>query len=103
VQRGDVRVQVNGDERQISWEGRYVMVGVVVPGDVATIAFPISERTDTVHIQKTRYALVRRGSEVVAIDPPGRFAPLYLRDHYRQDATRWRRAERFVCDKPVHW
>jgi hypothetical protein len=73
------------------------------PGDAASVTFPIEERSDTVLIQKARYELLRRGSEVVEIDPPGRYAPLYQRSHYRQPSTRWRWTQRFVSERPVYW
>jgi hypothetical protein len=103
VAPGEARVQVNGSDREVSWKGRYAEAGAVKPGDLATVTFPIAERTDTVWIEKEKYTLVRKGNDVVSIDPPGRFCPLYQRDHYRQNATRWRRMERFVSKELIHW
>jgi hypothetical protein len=104
VEPAEARLQVNGAEREVSWEGRYAAVGGVKPGDVATLTFPIDERTDVVYIEKERYTLVRKGNEVVAIDPPGRNCPLYQRDHYRVDSTRWRKVERFVSKEQIgYW
>ena len=68
---------------------------------VATLTFPISERDDVVHVQKRRYALVRKGNEVVVIDPPGKIAPLYQRNHYRANDTRWRKASTFLPEKTI--
>ena len=39
------------------------------------------------------------GIDDVDIDPPGRDCPLFRRAHYRENETRWRRIERFVCDQ----
>ena len=39
----------------------------------------------------------------MAIDPPGRYCPLYARDHYRQNKTRWREIERFVSQEQLYW
>ena len=103
VETGEARVRVNGEERRVGWAGRYAEVGEVKPGDVATMRFPIAERTDTVWIEKERYRLVRKGNEVVAIDPPGKVCPLCRREHYRQNETRWRSVERFIPDKVIHW
>jgi hypothetical protein len=97
------RVRVNAMDREVSWDGRYAGVGAVKPGDTVTMTFPIEERTDTVWIEKEKYTLVRKGNDVVAIDPPGRYCPLYQRDHYRADATRWRTIERFVSDESIYW
>ena len=103
VKPGEVHVDVNGQDRRVGWDGRYAVVGDVVPGDVATMTFPISERSDTVWIEKEKYTLVRKGNDVVAIDPPGRICPLYQREHYRQDRTRWKRRERFVSEEQISW
>ena len=100
---GEVRVQVNDTDREAGWDGRYAAVGEVKPGDVVTMNFPISERVDTIHVEKSRYTLVRKGNEVVFIDPPGRYCPLFMRDHYREDTTRWRKIERFVCRNEAEW
>ena len=54
-------------------------------------------------VEKDRYTLVRKGNEVVVIDPPGRYAPLYQRDHYRENQVRWRMASRFVAKEAIHW
>ena len=101
VTPSQVRVQVNGEDRRVGWEGRYAQVGAVKPGDVASLTFPIAERTDTVWIEKREYELVRKGNEVVAIAPPGEVCPLYQRDHYRENTTRWRKIERFVSNEQM--
>jgi hypothetical protein len=103
VQPGEVRCEVAGVSRDLGWQGRYAQVGTVKPGDRVTLTFPIAERTDVVYVEKERYTLVRKGNEVVNIDPPGRYCPLYQRAHYRTDATRWRKMERFVSDESIHW
>ena len=103
VTRGQTRCQVNGIERDLDWDGRYAHVGSVKQGDVATLTFPIVERTDVVHIEKQRFTLVRRGNEVVSIDPPGRYCPLYQRHHYREGTPRWRKINRFVSDNLIDW
>ena len=72
-------------------------------GHTIELTFPISERVEDVHIQKQRYILTIRGNDVVDIDPPGRYGPYYERDHYREDATRWKQVERLVTDEIVYW
>ena len=96
-------MRVGDADREVGWEGRYAEVGEVKPGDVVTVTFPISERIDKIYVEKRPYTLVRKGNDVVFVDPPGRYCPLFMRDHYREDATRWRRAARFVCDEEIHW
>ena len=68
-----------------------------------TVTFPIAERTETVWIEKEKYTVVRKGNDIVAIDPPGQYCPLYQREHYRQNATRWCKTERFVCGENTSW
>ena len=94
---------MNGTDRTIDWRGRYAELGAVGPGAVATITFSLPERTETVWIEKERYTLVLKGYDVVAIDPPGRYCPLYQRAHYRPNRTRWVERERFVTHRDVSW
>ena len=65
--------------------------------------FPLPHRTDHVHIEKRPYTLKRRGNDVIAIDPPGRNLPLYQRQHYASGNPRFRRVERFIPERVVHW
>ena len=67
----ETRCQVDGQDRSLSWDGRYAKFGQVNPGSVAALTFPIFERTDKVWIEKQAYTLVRKGNDVVSIDPPG--------------------------------
>ena len=103
VAPGETQCQVEGNDRALDWEGRYANVGVVKPGDVVSLTFPIQERQDVVFIEKQRYHLVRKGNEVVAIYPPGRYCPLYQRAHYLGNAARWKRVTRFVSERQVDW
>ena len=103
VKGKDARCQVNGKERSLSWEGRYAVVGHVQPKDEVTLTFPIGERIDRIHVEGRDYTLVRKGNEVVKVDPPGRNYPLYRRDHYREEKTHFRTIERFVADRTVDW
>ena len=99
----DTRGQVNGQDRAVGWDGRYALLGVVQPGVVATLTFPIPTRSDIIHVEKARYTVVRKGNEVIEIDPPGRYSPLYQRAHYRGDVTCWRAMERFVSEEEIYW
>ena len=99
----EVRVQVSGAEREVGFEGRYAQVGEVKPGEVATLSFPIAERTEGIYVEKERYTVIRRGNEVVKMDPLGKNCPLYQRAHYRENRTRWRKIERFVSSEQIRW
>ena len=103
VQPDEVRCEVTGAARHPGWQSRYAQVGSVKPGDRVALTFPIAERTDMVYVEKERYTLVRKENEVVSIDPPGKYCPLYQWAHYRVDAPRWRKAERFVSEESIHW
>lgn len=103
TQSRDVRVQVNGQDRSVTYDARFACIGAVKPGDMVTMTFPIEERTDVVHIQKRRYALLRRGNDVVSIHPRGRYYPFYQRDHDRTEEVRYRKVMRFVPGKEVAW
>jgi hypothetical protein len=103
VRTGDVRCTVSGVARDLSFDGRYARVGRVSEGEEVTLEFPIFERTDRVTIWKQDYTLVRRGNDVVWIDPPGKNRPLYQRGHFRGEETLWRKADWFVPDQEINW
>jgi len=103
VKPDEARCYVNGADRPLSWEGRYAVTGKVEPKDVATLTFPIFERTDKVHIQGKEYTLIRKGNDVVQIDPPGKYCPLYQREKYRENKARTKKVERFVAQQQIDW
>jgi len=103
VKADTLRVTVDGNPRGAGFNGRYASVGSVKAGEIVTVTFPIFERRDRVFIEKKEYVLVRKGNDVVDINPPGRYCPLYQRAHYRVDDTRWRKIVRFVPDNQIVW
>ena len=103
VKAKDARCQVNGKERSLSWQSRYAVVGRVKSGDGVTLTFPIAERIDRVQVEGHEYTLVRKGNDVINVDPPGKNHPLYERDHYRENQTRFKSIQRFVPDRTVDW
>jgi len=103
VKPEETRCKINSVKRSLGWDGRYAAVGTVGPGDIIVLTFPIAERTDVVYIEKEKYTLIRKGNEVVKIDPPGKYCPLYQRDHYRTNTTRWKKKKVFVPDEIIHW
>ena len=98
-----VRCTVNGDERPTSFDGRYLQVGQVQPGDSVTVSFPIAETKKLLEIEKRGYNVVIRGADVVKMDPPGVLGPFYQRAHYRTGQTRWRKVARFAPSKTAQW
>ena len=103
VSSQQTRCELNGKKHSLSWDGRYAVVGKVDPNDVATLWFPISERTDVVRIMGKDYTLIRKGNDVVHIDPPGKYCPLYQREKYRDNKVRTKTVERFVANQQVAW
>ena len=100
---GDLVTRVDGTVRETAQQGRYAVVGEVAPGQTVSASFPLPDRTDHVHIEKRPYTLKRRGNDVIAIDPPGRYLPLYQRQHYASGSPRFRRVERFIPERVVDW
>jgi hypothetical protein len=98
-----VTCTVRGGPSPLSFDGRYAAAGPVAAGDSIRLHFPISERPATLDIEGSRYEVVRRGNEVVHIDPPGEYCPLYQREPYRAGETRWRTMERFVSAEELLW
>jgi hypothetical protein len=103
VKPEEARCTVNGKPRGLRFNGRHAQVGPVTAGQDVKLEFPIRERTDRVIIEKRLYTLIRRGNEVVWIDPPGRSCPLYQRGHYRRGETLWKHVRQFVPDVEIPW
>ncbi|MBI2843859.1 MAG: glycoside hydrolase family 127 protein [Armatimonadetes bacterium] len=98
VNTGQVQANVNGSARSITWSGRYAQVGNVSAGDLVTVTFPISERTETVPIGSGAYTLIIRGNEVVSMSPPGQYHPFYQKERYRTDTPQWISVQRYVVE-----
>lgn len=95
--------QTKAKPRKISFDGRYALCGAVQAKDIVTVTFPIHERTEVINIQGKDYTIVRKGNEVVHIDPPGKNNPFYQREKYRQNKVQWKTVERFVAKEPIAW
>jgi hypothetical protein len=104
VDPGEVKCEVAGRLRALDYRARYAKVGLIKSDQTVVVNFPIHERTDQVSIQGISYTLIRRGNEVVSIDPPGRYCPFYQdRGPYRQGQTLWRKLTRFISDEECPW
>ena len=97
-----VKCRVNGKKHRLTWDKRYALVGSVKKDDKITVKFPIAEHKVETDIQSQHYHLITRGNEVVDIYPRGQFCPLYQRDYYRTDQTRWKKTTRFVTDESLY-
>ena len=98
-----VQCEVDGKARKLTFEGRYARVGKAEKGQTVALKFPIRERTDKVSLQGPEYTIVRRGNDVVWIDPPGKYFPSYQRAHYRKGEPLYRKVTRFVSDEDFGW
>lgn len=78
----DLKCTVDGQERKVNWQGRYVDVGSGSPGQAIVVTFPIGLRKVKTEIGRRPYTLTIKGNTVVAVDPPGKRIPLYQRDKY---------------------
>lgn len=103
VSPGQAAVTVNGAARDLDYDGRYARVGPVATGDEVVFSVPLFEVTHQIYVEKHPFTVVRRGNEVVWIDPPGHNRPLFQRGHYRSGETLYTRVTRFVPDEEIRW
>jgi hypothetical protein len=103
VQPGETKCTVNSGDCNLKFDGRYAVVGKVVPGDLVSLVFPITESCDRINVEKRSYRVLLKGNTCVDVDPPGVNVPLFRRDHYRESETRWRNRTRFIADQQIEW
>lgn len=96
----DVKCTVD-DDREITWEGQYVVTGPVESDEVISFTFPLEKRVRKEVIGGESYVLDVHGHTIVDISPSGEFGPLYQRNHYKSDDPSWRTVERFVPSDTV--
>ena len=99
----ETRCTVNGSPRAINFRDRYALIGRAAENDDVRLEFPIREKTERIFIEKHKYSIVLRGSDVVWIDPPGKNRPLYQRGHYRNGITLLKKTLRFVPEREISW
>jgi hypothetical protein len=87
---------VNNTPVELSYSGRYARFGRLQSGDIATLTFPIIERTVDTQIGERSYTLVIKGNDVVDIRPAGIRYPYYQRSHYRQPIAPLIELQRYV-------
>lgn len=98
-----MKCRVNGKQHRLTWDKPYAIVGSVKKDDNIIVNFPLVEHKIETNIQSQHYHLITRGNEVVDIFPRGQFCPLYQRDYYRTEQTRWKKTTRFVSDESLFW
>ena len=99
VDTGAVTVAVGGRKTRTKTEGRVLRISGLKSGNEVSIEFPVPERTVNRVLGRRPYKLTLRGSNVVAIDPPGLAYPLY------DDTPSGKlvEKERFVPSRKVTW
>src|SRR5262249_44447805 len=97
------KCKVDGKPRGLTFSGRYAVIGPAAKGETVSLLFPISGRTERVHLQGKDYTVTLRGNTVVHVDPPGHFFPLYERDYFRLGRPMFKKVERFVPDNELKW
>lgn len=103
VKAGEAECTVDGEEKPLLYRGRYAVVGPVSRGQTVKMTFPIWERVEKRTIEGFDYTFIVKGNDVVHVDPPGKYHPLYQRSHYRQGKTLYRKVTRFVADEELNW
>jgi hypothetical protein len=111
VDLDQVTIRVNKEKREIMHSGRYLQIGIVEKNQSVEIHFPIKKIQKSVGVRyydpafnlEECYTLTLKGHTVIEISPKGQFCPLYKRNHYKQDKTRYRKIERFISDQELPW
>ncbi len=96
VQPHEVTCAVNRNKRELSFKGRYALIGFVEPGDLVAFSFPITERAVEEKIGDFHYKLIIKGNDVVSISPAGKWYPFYQREKYRNNQVKWVEKTRFI-------
>ena len=103
IELSKIKCTVDNQVRSVSFEGRYANIGMVKPLQFVSLNFPLEEKTVRVSAKNRWYFLVRKGNDVVNIDPPGKVSPLYNRDHYRGGVTLWKHIRRHRGSVKLNW
>jgi hypothetical protein len=103
VHPGETRCDVDGTVRKLGFDGRYAQVGKVAKSQTVVLNFPIFERTEKRRIEKFDYTFILRGNDVVAVDPPGKYCPMYQRGHYRNGEPLYQKVTRFIASQDLPW
>jgi len=81
--RESVRCLVNNRPVNTAWEGDYVSFPEIKAGETATVEYPMTHEFRTENLDGTEYRVEWKGQTVLSLDPPGRIAPLFQREHFR--------------------
>jgi len=97
--RGQVSCAVNGKQRKYTWEGFYVRMGEMRPGDEVVVTFPMVEKTLERKFKSEKYTITLRGFTVMELLPKADVTPLFQRASYRGAEAPVKNVTRFVSDQ----
>lgn len=101
VNINDLVCNINDKKVETIIENKYASVANVKKGDVVTISFPLEEKVEKIWNEGTKYNVIFKGNDVVNINPPGIYCPLYQRNYYRKNSTRYIKSERFYFNGDI--
>lgn len=101
--RQQVSCSVNGKQRWCVWEGSYIRIGAVQPGDKVVVAFPVVEKTLQRDIKSHSYTVTMRGFTIVDLQPHADVTPLFARAYYRHASAPLKNKTRFVSEQRIIW
>lgn len=87
VDKGEVRCRVDGKKVGVKWDGDYVRFPRLKAWQVATVEYPLEQEFSKEVLNDVEYTVEWKGNTVLSIDPPGRIAPLFQREHLRVPET----------------
>lgn len=128
IEKGRIACKVDGQVRPFGWDGNYLSLERLAPGQTVTIEFPIEERTVRLESFGHGYEATFRGNDCVELaargNNPGASSrpyylasdntkcyfqdgesnyPLFQRGHYRDSRPRYIKVKRFACEGPIFW
>ena len=99
-----IKVTAGGVPANFTLDGARVVLENAAKDRTVTVEFPNEYKTDKQTINGEEYSLTWRGNTVVEIDPAGTVAPLFKREHFKQDkAPLLPNADFTYLENPIDW
>jgi len=80
---------VDGQRREPVWRGAYADAGILGPGQVAVLRYPLDEVGERIEVDEKPLAVRWRGDTVLEIRPSGAPPVPYQRQSIARAATPW--------------
>ena len=97
--RDQVQFRLDGDTRPVHWNGRYLVLGAITPGQTVVVTYPQRQREMTETIASGDYETHWKGGTVTTIRPTGGRYPIYERVEF--ETTEPPMIERAAVVRPV--